>query len=117
MKSKTKKTSKTRAVKRIKIRNRKAILVLGMHRSGTSAVTRVLNLLGAKLPVNLMPPVPNNNEMGFWESNDLMVIHNNILKSANMSWDEIGSCPENWWGSSAAMEFRNILLEKSYSCY
>ena len=31
-----------------------ALLVLGMHRSGTSAVTRVVNLLGADLPKELM---------------------------------------------------------------
>ena len=35
----------------------KAILVLGMHRSGTSAITRVLNLLGMQLPGELMAPV------------------------------------------------------------
>lgn len=29
---------------------RRALVVLGMHRSGTSAVTRVLSLCGASLP-------------------------------------------------------------------
>jgi Co/Zn/Cd efflux system component len=32
---------------------RTAIIVLGMHRSGTSAFSRVLSLCGAKLPNNL----------------------------------------------------------------
>jgi len=33
-----------------------ALVVLGMHRSGTSALTRVLNLCGAYLPDKLRPP-------------------------------------------------------------
>ena len=43
-----------------------ALLVLGMHRSGTSALTRVLNLLGVALGDDLMPPGPDN-PLGFWE--------------------------------------------------
>ena len=88
-----------------------AILVLGMHRSGTSAVTRVLNLLGVKLSTNLMPPAAENNELGFWESQELMAIHNDILKSADMRWDEIRPFPDNWWQSSAARNSKNTLLK------
>ena len=36
---------------------RRALVV---HRSGTSAVTRVLNLRGAALPQTLMPPQEDN---------------------------------------------------------
>lgn len=42
-----------------------AILVLGMHRSGISALTRIISLLGADLPPNLMPPAADNNAPGF----------------------------------------------------
>ena len=38
----------------------KALLVLGMHRNGTSALTRVLNLLGADLPKKLLGPNLSN---------------------------------------------------------
>ena len=57
---------------------RQAILVLGMHRSGTSAVTRIINLLGADLPGNLMSPKDENPE-GYWESQELMRLHDQIL--------------------------------------
>ncbi|MCW1935103.1 hypothetical protein OMD46_00125 [Pseudomonas sp. MDMC_285] len=43
----------------------KIIVVLGMHRSGTSVVTRTLEALGISLGENLMPPAENNNEKGF----------------------------------------------------
>lgn len=65
---------------------RTALLVLGAHRSGTSATTRVLNLLGAQLPDRLLPPVPGNNSMGFWESADLMDIHEEILATIGTAW-------------------------------
>jgi hypothetical protein len=50
------------------------ILVAGMHRSGTSALTRALNLAGVPLPGNLMP-ADTENEDGFWEPLDLVRIH------------------------------------------
>ena len=64
------------------------ILVLGAHRSGTSALTRVINLLGAALPKNLMPPAPNNNEAGFWEPKNLWLLHDRMLREAGSRWDD-----------------------------
>ena len=52
---------------------RRCLLVLGMHRSGTSALTRVLNLLGADLPATLAPPA-DDNETGFWSRSGLLTI-------------------------------------------
>ena len=43
---------------------RRAVVVLGMHRSGTSALTRVVSLLGADLPSRLIPANVAN-EAGF----------------------------------------------------
>src|SRR5215469_14980748 len=66
---------------------RQAILVLGMHRSGTSALSRVLNLLGARLPSNLIPVEPGvGNDAGHWESADFVVIHDGVLESNGSSW-------------------------------
>jgi hypothetical protein len=59
-----------------------------MHRSGTSAVTRVISLLGAALPKNLMSPLPNDNEAGFWEPRDLWKLHNQMLAEAGSRWDD-----------------------------
>ena len=36
---------------------RRAIVVVGSHRSGTSAVARVLGLVGCDLPKHVMPPL------------------------------------------------------------
>lgn len=71
------------------------ILVLGMHRSGTSAMTRVLNLLGAELGEHLLGP-GFSNEQGFWEHLDAYRIDDQLLTSLGMSWDDPRRLPENW---------------------
>ncbi|MHA7835559.1 MAG: sulfotransferase family protein, partial [Algiphilus sp.] len=63
------------------------LLVLGMHRSGTSALTRVLSLLGADLPGNLMPARPSN-EKGFWESLDVQQLNDELLAALSSRWDD-----------------------------
>ena len=47
---------------------RTAVLVLGMHRSGTSSVAGALIRLGGAAPLTLMPPHETQNPRGFWES-------------------------------------------------
>lgn len=76
----------------------KAILVLGMHRSGTSAATRVLNFLGADLGPNLLAP-GFSNDLGFWEHLDAYKINDNLLHSLGRSWNDIRPLPDLWTGS------------------
>ena len=63
------------------------VVVLGMHRSGTSAVTRVMSLLGANLgpPDDLLTQV--DNPAGHWESKALVACNDRILAAFGRSWD------------------------------
>lgn len=79
-----------------------AILVLGMHRSGTSALTRVLNLCGADLGTRLMPPAAGNNESGFWEHLDAVTLHERLLLQLGRSWSDARTLPADWLQSPAA---------------
>jgi len=88
---------------------RTALLVLGMHRSGTSAFTRVFNLLGADLPTTLLPPKADN-RLGFWESPELVILHDEILASAGTTWDDWTRFNPGWYQSPLAMRFRERLL-------
>ena len=54
---------------------RRAIVVVGSHRSGTSALARVLSLLGCDLPKHVMPPLDGSNELGFWEPEAVVHAH------------------------------------------
>lgn len=66
---------------------RRCILVLGMHRSGTSALTRVLSLLGAALPRNILGAGAGN-ETGHWEPSRLVEYHDRLLAELGSSWDD-----------------------------
>lgn len=88
------------------------IIVAGMHRSGTSAFTRVLNLLGADLPKRLMPPAPNNNENGFWEPARLVAVHDELLEAMGSAWDDPLPLPDHWLQSDAARQARQRLSEE-----
>ncbi|WP_414462578.1 sulfotransferase family protein [Hyphomicrobium sp. DY-1] len=66
---------------------RVCILVLGMHRSGTSALTRVLNIAGAKLP-NCLIGAGVGNELGHWEPARLASYHDELLQELNSHWSD-----------------------------
>lgn len=69
-------------------REKKAIIVLGMHRSGTSAISRTLNLAGARLPENLRPPKLGNNDLGFWEPEEVVQLNEWLLRCLGVSWSQ-----------------------------
>jgi hypothetical protein len=88
------------------------ILVVGMHRSGTSAVTRVVNLLGAGIARDLTPPQADNNERGFWESEAIIAIHDELLAALGAAWDYPFQLPKNWLQSNFAREAKRKLAER-----
>ncbi|MEO1039953.1 MAG: glycosyltransferase [Pseudomonadota bacterium] len=63
-----------------------ALFVLGMHRSGTSALARVLNLLGAKLPEDLLG-ANKFNPTGYWEPRAVIDQNEAFLAELGASWD------------------------------
>jgi len=69
--------------------SQRLIVVLGMHRSGTSALARALKVFGADLGADLLPPVPGNNERGFWEDRQIVAINDAVLGRLGLAWDAI----------------------------
>jgi hypothetical protein len=65
---------------------KKIYTVLGMHRSGTSAIVRALKVFNISLGNNLMPPQEGVNDKGFWEDNDLNALNVEMLHSISTSW-------------------------------
>lgn len=65
--------------------SRAAILVLGMHRSGTSALTWLLGRLGAALPIDAID-ASGDNARGYWESQALVKADDQLLRVARSSW-------------------------------
>ncbi len=67
--------------------DRTAYLVLGMHRSGTSAVTQLLALAGAELPANVMPG-DEHNQKGYFEPWKIAIFNDERLRAAGSAWDD-----------------------------
>ena len=65
---------------------KKMLFILGMHRSGTSALTRVLNLGGIELGKNLMESQKDVNEKGFWEDKEGVELNDEILSFQKSIW-------------------------------
>lgn len=91
--------------------NKTAVCVLGMHRSGTSVVTRAINLLGPYLgeQEDLLSPSRDNVE-GFWERKDIVKLHDKILFRYRKNWDSITPMPENWYLNNDFSDLRQELI-------
>ncbi len=76
-----------------------ALLVLGMHRSGSSALTRVLALHGLALPRGLLEG-REDNPRGFWEPRAVQVFDDALLAELGSAWDD--PRPLGWPRLSAA---------------
>ena len=83
---------------------RTCVVIAGMHRSGTSALARVLNLLGCGLAKELLGANPTN-ETGHWEPLEIMKLNDELLESAGSSWDDWTACSPDWFSSPVADEF------------
>ena len=73
------------------------VCILGMHRSGTSLVSRVLNVLGVYLgpEEHLMRP-STDNPTGHWESRPIKEINDEILSILGGSWSEPPPLQAGW---------------------
>ncbi|KAA3507680.1 hypothetical protein [Agrobacterium rosae] len=81
------------------------VVVLGMHRSGTSSVAGTLVKLGGKAPANLMKDNAFN-ERGYFESATIAQFDDDILSSAGSRWDDWRAFDPKWYDSVVALEFR-----------
>lgn len=62
-----------------------ALFVMGIHRSGTSALTRVLSLCGGRLPARLAG-ANRGNPLGYWEPRASLWINYTILRRHGSDW-------------------------------
>jgi len=73
-----------------------ALLVLGMHRGGTSAMAGLLHLLGFDAGPSLMPAVDGVNRKGFWEHLDVYRIHERLFAAFGRSILDPREMPAGW---------------------
>ena len=76
-------------------------IILGMHRSGTSALTGLLAHLGIAGPNDALGATENN-PLGYWESKSLVTLSDSFLSEQNTHWSQLFYWSSCWWTSSAA---------------
>jgi hypothetical protein len=91
-------------------RERQALLVLGMHRSGTSAIAGALVKLGATPPKTIVEGNPDN-PRGFFESVPIMQFHDELLRSAGTHWNDWRSFDPAWHATPTGESFRRRAKE------
>src|SRR5438874_1070820 len=73
------------------------VCILGMHRSGTSLLTRMLNLMGVHLgPEQLLMQPNSSNPKGYWEHDGIVSLNDEILARLGGSWDKPPIFPPGW---------------------
>ena len=88
----------------------KCLVILGMHRSGTSAFSGLLNILGINLGSNYLNP-SQDNPKGFFENFNISQLNEKILKSLNSSWDDVFPLPKNWWEKEELNAYKKEIIE------
>jgi hypothetical protein len=96
------------------------ICVLGMHRSGTSLLTRVLNLAGVDIGSEkalTTEPVADNPK-GYWEHHALTGISDAIIKRYGGTWDRPPVLRLGWESDAAFDDLRDRarqLIDEQFS--
>ena len=86
------------------------VLVAGMHRSGTSALARTINLLGASLPSELLGST-DSNPAGHWEPQRMIDLHNHIFSTVDSAWADWGEIDGGWFRSPSAERFAHEIAQ------
>ncbi len=92
------------------------LFVLGMHRSGTSAVAGTFARLGFHLGEQLLEASPHN-QKGYFENTVLVHLHDLFLHGLGYSWNDPRPLPLGWQESDLAKKFQEslqIFLQQSF---
>ncbi|MFP7709243.1 hypothetical protein AB6F04_006780 [Vibrio cyclitrophicus] len=73
----------------------KSVVILGMHRSGTSAIAKALSIMGVNLGVNLLPP-KEDNKKGFWEDFNIVDFNTNLMQKQSQDWYTFGPIEQDF---------------------
>ncbi len=77
--------------------DRHALIIVGMHRSGTSATTGALQCLGVQLGQKLYSGHSGINPKGYFEHSDIADTNEEVLLSIGSAWDDILPKKDGWW--------------------
>ena len=90
---------------------RKIVIVLGMHRSGTSLTSSVLSSLGVDMSDDI--EVMISNARGHWERRELVRFHDRVLQLFERDWYDSRHAfdlPSEWWTQPQVRDIRDEMI-------
>lgn len=88
-----------------------AVVVLGMHRSGTSMLANSLHLLGAEVARRVIPVNAAVNRDGFFEDEKIVMLNDRLLAKLDRSWCDYRPLPHTNLRDPEVLEWQNDVLE------
>lgn len=92
----------------------RAVVVLGMHRSGTSLLASLMQALGVDLGPDLLLDRTPDNEAGYWEHKDIAEVQEAILNQLGRTWYKPQGqvpLPDGWWRQPELRPWRRALAD------
>ena len=87
--------------------DKSVVVILGMHRSGTSVLARCMKVFGFSLGNKLLPAQADNPK-GFFEDEEIVNLNKEMLASLGSSWEKISIIHEE--------EVRSLYGTEFFSC-
>ena len=84
----------------------RAVVVLGVGRSGTSAITRGLGALGVELGDKLRSATVLKNPTGFYEDTDLLRINKRLKRILDVRGESVRLLEPDWWKQPAVEQLQ-----------
>jgi hypothetical protein len=81
-----------------------------MHRSGTSALARGLQMLGVYLGNNFLDTRPDN-PTGYWEDKNIYEINERLLAALGLKWEEVALIDDTLWHKPQVETLRTEAVE------
>jgi hypothetical protein len=90
------------------------IFIAGMHRSGSSVISRAMTIMGINHTNHLMP-AHEDNKKGYWEDEEFIEFNDNLLAKTGQTWYEPKATNHEeieWWASELNKEALSLLRKK-----
>lgn len=81
-----------------------------MHRSGTSAITRGLQMMGVYLGDDFLSPRPDN-PTGYWEDKNIVQFNERLLALLGLGWEATALIDDSRWNAPEVEGLRAEVVE------
>jgi hypothetical protein len=88
----------------------RAIIILGMHRSGTSAFARGMAALGVYLGENFLE-AQDDNPTGYWEDKGIFDLNERVLAAMGLKWTDTALIDDASWKLAAVQALRRQAID------